>query len=322
MSYLNPYYNPAWREMQDKHFAAAKRAESEMERLAAGGAETYDAYKAMEAEFKRHHQAGMSTYKMQHKTVQEYAAWVFGSFNVSMNDHGGGIPVPQVDFERLRTIEEVDAEWSRIHGAITDSANERRDSLPAGKPEGIEAFSDVTSPGLTRSWRQFTPRELYPVGYPSELGVRTLMSVDEREDGWHVCFMHDWRVGGGSVTNSIERLATAVYREAHAIGASQAPPIKGVLAFFERWQEGRKRAAMLDPGRFHFYEHTPPAPSGSLKESFAKVGLYFEKGEFANPDWRFYPVIPHAIQSARFDCALDAEQLGTPGQRAISDQCS
>jgi hypothetical protein len=306
--------------MQDEHFAAAKHAEREMERVAAGGAETYDAYKAMEAEFRRHHQAGMSTYKMQHKTVQEYAAWVFGSFNVSMNDHGGGIPVPQVDFETLRTIEEVDAAWSRIHGVITESAREKQLSLSVGQPEGVEAFSDVGAPGLTRSWRQFTPRELFPFGYPGELGVRTLMSIDAREDGWHVCFMHDWRIAGGSVTNSIERLAATIYREAHGIADARAPQFKGLSAWFRRWQEGRKRAAILDPKRFHFYEHTPPAPSGSLKESFARVKLDFENGEFHKPNWRFYPVIPHAIQSARFDCALDTGKSDILGQLAITNQ--
>jgi hypothetical protein len=54
------------------------------------------------------------------------------------------------------------------------------------------------------------------------------------------------------------------------------------------------------------YEHTPPAPGGGLRDDFARVVLRFEEGEFKDPQWRHFPVIPRAIQSARFYCAQDA----------------
>jgi hypothetical protein len=79
---------------------------------------------------------------------------------------------------------------------------------------------------------------------------------------------------------------------------------------------GRK-PARLDPGRFHFYEHTPPAPSGGLREDFARVVLRFADGTFTQPDWQHYPVIPQAIQSARFDCAQDIVHMNGVDRVAI-----
>ncbi|WP_216856888.1 hypothetical protein, partial [Acidisoma sp. S159] len=82
---------------------------------------------------------------------------------------------------------------------------------------------------------------------------------------------------------------------------------------------GRK-PALLDPGRFHFYDHTPPAPSGGWREDFSRVALRFENGEFKNPEWQRYPVIPHVIQSARFDLARNATYISDMTQAVIADQ--
>lgn len=324
MTYANPHYNPEWKTLLDHHAMEMNHVVSDMGRLAEGGAMESDAYKTAEAEFQRHRQAFEAATRMQHETVQEYAEWLFRSFDVSMSDHGAGIPVLQVDFTALRTVEDADAAWSRINRVITDSANDKRNSLPVGQPEGITAFSDVTSPRLVRSRREFLPRDLYPVGY-ALAGVETLMTIDEQDDGWHVCFMHDWNAQGASVTNSIKALADAVYREAHANATSQTPEIKGMGAWIGRRQQARKRAAILDPARFHFYEHIPPHGQ-SGRESFARVLLTFEEGRYRAPRWIHYPIIPQAIQSARFDCAVLSAaapsvpalcpQLGEPGPSA------
>ena len=120
----------------------------------------------------------MDAYKRQHKTVQEYAAWRFQSFPATMGQADVSVVVPEIDFEGLRTIEEVDAAWSRVHRIAEDAANEQRNSLPMGQPEGVMAFADARSPSLTRGWREFTPRDLYPVGYAGTANVRTLMAID------------------------------------------------------------------------------------------------------------------------------------------------
>lgn len=318
IAYQNPHYDPKWDTARRFHHAEAERLRAEIEHLAAGGAETYAAYKEAEAEMKRHHHAAMATYKRQHKTVQEYAAWVFQSFPVTMGQYDVSVFVPEVDFETLRTIEEVDAAWSRVRRIAEEAANDQRNGLPIGQPEGLLAFADVTAANLTRNWREFTPRDLYPAGYAGWAGVQTLMTTDEQADGWHVCFMHRWGSPGVSVTNAIERLATAVYREACAFAAQQSAGRAGPGAWIGRLL-GRK-PVLLDPGRFHFYEHTPPAPGGGLREDFARVVLRFEEGEFHEPQWRHYRVIPQAIQSARFDCAQDAAYTNGFGLAAIPNQ--
>jgi len=79
------------------------------------------------------------------------------------------------------------------------------------------------------------------------------MTIDEREDGCHVCFMHDWSGVGVSVTNAIERLATAVHREACGIADQQAPRTRGMRAWFARHSAARAQPPNLDPARFHLY---------------------------------------------------------------------
>jgi hypothetical protein len=94
--------------------------------------------------------------------VQGYADWLFRQFRVDMHDHGAAVPIPQVDFERLQTIKEVKATWSRIEGIVSTAAAETRCSLPIGQPEGLTAFADATAPEFTRSMRIFWAWELYP----------------------------------------------------------------------------------------------------------------------------------------------------------------
>jgi hypothetical protein len=308
MSYANPHYDPDWKALHERHAGERQRAQEELNRLAESGAMMSDAYKTAQAAFRRHNAACLATNNMQHATVQEFAEWLFGSFRVDINDREGGIPVPQVDFAALRTIEEVYAAWTRIHTVVSDAAWERRHRLPVGQPAGLAAFSDAAAPGLTRFWRQFSGRELYPGGYAPGNGVRTLITVDAREDGWHVCFMHDAGSPGASVTNAIELLATAVYREACAIAGAGTSQARGLRAWFGRGRLPRQRTALLDPWRFRFYQHIPPGPSS--REEFDRVALRFADGAFNDPQWIGYPVIPKLIQSARFDCALDAALQG------------
>jgi hypothetical protein len=232
---------------------------------------------------------------------------------------GAGVPVLQPDLASFGTVEEVDAAWSRIEGWVADSADEMRGSLPVGQPEGLKAFADPAAPKLIHYWRYFLPRDLYPAGYAGELGVWSLMTIDEPLDGWHVCFMQDSGPESGSVTNAIERLATAVYREACAITEQRMPKAGGISELFARRRSRRERAKLLDPGRFNFYQHVPTM--GGRRETFDRVVLRFDRGEYRNPEWLGYRVIPQVIQSARFDIAPGAAPSDVEGYRlAICDQ--
>ena len=109
---------------------------------------TSDACQRAKADFERHQQACLATLKARHATVQGYAAWLFGECDVSAGDHSAGIPVPQVDFERLRTVEEADAAWLYVKRAMTDSAEDKQRGLPSGQPHGLEAFADAASSSI------------------------------------------------------------------------------------------------------------------------------------------------------------------------------
>lgn len=313
--------------MHNRHAAARTHVEMERDRLARAGAMLSDVYRQAEAEFDHHHQACLTALKAQHATVQDYAAWLFREFRVDGDDWEGAIPVPVVDLDELHTVEEADRAWSRVRRIISDSAAERRLSLPMGQPDGLRAFADPASPSLGRYWREFSPRDLHPIGYAGEGGTRTLVTVDEQDDGWHVCFMQDWNTPGTGVTNAIERLATAVLREACALGEQDgAPASHGMRGWLTRRRAARARAARLAPGRFHFYCHLPPKADSLLREKFDRVELGFGDGQYRGPAWSTYSVIPKAIQSARFDCALDAAapnvQLGRPRVSYQRDETS
>jgi hypothetical protein len=127
--------------------------------------------------------------------------------------------------------------------------------------------------------------------------------------------MHDSGSPGMSVTNAIELLASAVYREACAIAEAEAPRARGLRAWSGRGRLSGQPSARLDPWRFHFYQHVPPGQSS--REEFDRVALRFADGAFNDPQWIGYPIIPKLIQSARFDCVLDVALQG-PERVAIS----
>ena len=146
------------------------------------------------------------------------------------------------------------------------------------------------------------------------------MTVDQRKDGCHVCFIHDWNGVGVSDTNAIELLATAVHREARAIAGQQAPGARGMRAWFARHPAARAQPPSLDSARFQFYQHIPPHGS-DMWEQFDRVHLSFRDGAYHAPRWAGYRMIPTVIQSARFDGARDVSQANArPENITISDQ--
>jgi hypothetical protein len=111
----------------------------------------------------------------------------------------------------------------------------------------------------------------------------------------HVCFMHDYTHNGASVMNSIEGLASAVYREALLPHGDQKQ--------IEDSQKGAFKNASIQPSDLHFYIHVPP--SEHLRETFIKVDMDFANGRFNNPNWDHLKEIPMIIQSARYRVAKD-----------------
>jgi hypothetical protein len=297
MATPNPHFVPEWRALRDRHHEERSRAAAEIQRLCEAGEMGSEAYRAAKTAWERHDKAWKATFRKQFATVEEYAAWLFGAFPPGFWGRRVGISVPDPDLASFRTAEEADVAWSRIDGAIDAAAEEKQLSLPVGQPRGLKAFSNPKSPKLVRFWRYFRARDLYPVARSGEPGVRTLVTVDEQADGWHICFMQDTISKIGNVTDSFERLATVVYDEARAEGRPWMPRRKGLFTSLAGRFVRCRRAIALDPYRFHFYQHIPPG--NGRREAFDRVALGFELGAYRSPEWLGYPVIPKFFQSGR-----------------------
>jgi hypothetical protein len=313
MATPNSHYDPDWQALRDYHHDERTCAAAETQRLAEAGEMESEAYRAAAAIWDRHHAAWCATFKKQYATVEGYAAWVFGTFPPGIRGRSAGVPAPEPDLASFHTVEEVDAAWSRINKAVNEAAEEKQLSLPVGQPEGLKAFADPASPKLLRYWRHFRPPDLSPSGYRGILGVRTFITADEQEDGWHICFMQDRGPESGSVTNAIEQLATAVYREACAAAGERMLPRARLSGWASLRGLCRGQGAAVDPGRLHFYQHLPPA--SGRRESFDRIALRFEGSAYGNPRWLGYRVIPDLIQSGRSDIACRLREATMPVTR-------
>jgi hypothetical protein len=88
MTHANPRYDPEWQQVHDHHVAEWARLEAERNRLIATGAMTSDTYKQVAMDFDYHHRACLDSFKMQHTTVQDYAAWLSVSWICQLSRQG------------------------------------------------------------------------------------------------------------------------------------------------------------------------------------------------------------------------------------------
>lgn len=306
-TFPNPLHDPAWEEVHHRHAAARDRAQEELGRLEAAGVHGGDVHAAAVAEFDRRLLASQATFRTRHRTVAKYAAWLFDARPADAGT-GGGLALAEVDLHALRTVEEAEATWSRARRVAAQAAAERDLALPVGQPDGLRAFADPASPSLVRTWRVFSRRDLDP-GHGSDApAVRALVTAEAAGDGLHVCFADDADWGGLSVTNAVERLGTAVHREACA--AAAGAPRGRRPGTFARLRAALGGGPAVPPGRFHVYEHHGPRGEPRLPETFERVEMTHANGAFRDPRWVRHAMVPRAIRSARFDLARGVPASG------------
>ena len=315
MSFPNDRFDPNWEAAHDHHAAERNRVYKELEKLdwpERGGSGRGAALK-VEYDYRQKacHQALLS----QHRTVQDYAAWRMSHWPIGRDLERLGQLCEAPDFSGMKTIEEVDAEHSRLDRRFDLAAAEIRGRRTTGQPPGLLAFANARSPGLTQYWREFSSDELHVSGHYGS-GARALVTVDLQADGWHVCFMQEPEVKGVSVTNCIETLATCLYREIRKTAGVDGVRYPNPLATARHWWTTRRLRTDCAPDRFHFYQHTCSTPN--LREEFDRVLLRFEKRQFHNPNWIGFKVVPDVIQRARHNCEQAESQPRAPMQ--LTDQ--
>ena len=279
----NELYDPDSDAIHDRHSAERER----LSRLLHGAGQRElpeEQHAAAQAAFDHHHHACLRTFVTCHETVQSYARWLF-----RMGTWPGG-QAPEVDWEGLRSVEEVRTLYFRLLRKMEEAEHAKTASMPVGQPAGLEAFE---GPGVERRWRRYTGKELRSVGGSARLPIWTLVTTHWRSGLWHVCFMQEWPCRGLSVINGIEQLATLMYRE--ALGQSGRAPKQALYGILLP----AMRLPAVYPSQFRFYTHLPPA--SPMREEFDLVQMRHHGGQFRSPQWMSYKSIPRAIALARIE---------------------
>jgi len=270
MPRANVLYDPNWEAVHDHHAAERQRLSkllfgARCDRLS--GAAAVEA----RAAFDLHHMACLRTFEAQYETVQEYAQWRFSLWTADG-------PRPAVDYEALRSVEEVRNLCMRLETEADEVEHADRVSLPVGQPLTLQAFEGE---GVVRCWHHFTPDELRSCGETSIAGTRTLMTPHWLAGVWHVCFMQDETYPGKSVINAIETLATLVYHEARAEAEAWRSQRRGWGGRLGRLVSARLWRWTVRPSSFQFYTHLPPKRPSS--EDFDRVELRGSRPDGSRP---------------------------------------
>jgi len=326
----NPDYKENWEELSEQHRAENERLEPERVKIVMRenelakdsrkkGTSFYDSPEFLELRREqerieneqKHHVDEMcrcvDTY--QHKTIQDAAQWLLsrGTLNTSASQNN---LIHQVDFEQFTTMDEVFEAYSKASKATKQIEAEQRSSLPVGKPNNSDIFTDIGENKITSSWQVFDASTMgYSPGVTNNWHSHTLVTVDQREGEYHICFMHDPDIhrGGGSPMNFIEDLSSTMYRRALALHETNKKPVlsfdkigfsvKGLLSSIMK-----SASSFINdddkprPEQFNFYVHVRPQPT--MEEIFCRVDMQFDGNSFRDPDFNHFEVIPEIVQQA------------------------
>ena len=81
MTIANPDYNPGWEIIHDYHHENRVRLEAEIKSFHSAISDDYKHLEQLNQELNFHHQTCLHCLEtLQHKTVADYVAWLFGNF--------------------------------------------------------------------------------------------------------------------------------------------------------------------------------------------------------------------------------------------------
>lgn len=330
MAVPNPDYKPDWQEVHDFHDAERKRIEAERNAIQEREIKLYQAgvsyqsdemkalnreSQALQKEWDTHHRECLRCLdRYQHETVQDAAQWLFDRFDPGMGTIGAKT-IHQIDFEQFETIDEVHEAWARANDVSQQMEADQRNALEIGKPDGSDIFTDTGNNQISSSWQVFDQSSMgYNPGLTNNWHSHSLVTVDQRDGEYHICFMHDpdTHRGGGSPMNFIEDLATTMYRRAlaqHEANKKTALPssengfsVRGLLSSVMKTASAFISDDTPRPYQFHFYIHV--RPQHTMKEIFCRVDMEAGRNGFYDPDFKHFDVIPERIQNAYYETAM------------------
>ncbi|MEM7618670.1 MAG: hypothetical protein AAF244_04730 [Pseudomonadota bacterium] len=330
MAVPNPDYKPDWEEVYDFHDAERKRIEAEQSAIRDKENELYQAgvgydsdemlalneqMSALSKQWGEHHSECLrciDTY--QHETIQDAAKWFFENITANIGVMGKGT-IHQIDYDQFQTMEEVRAAWKRANDISKQMEADQRNSLKVGAPDGADIFTPMDDNQISSSWQIFNAATMgYNPGVTNDWHSHTLVTVDQREGEYHICFMHDPEThrGGGAPMNFIEDLASTMYRRAIASHEANKKPalsadgkgfsVRGLLSSFMKGASSLGSNDAPRPEQFNFYIHV--RPEHTMKEIFCRVDMDFDGNGFHDPNFKHFDVIPEIIQQAYYETAM------------------
>ena len=114
MSVINELYNPHWEAIHDYHHDHRERLQEKMRTFSKGDHQDPHtvSYGELERDFRFHHKTCLHILtRIQHKTVQDFAKWLFEHFSSEMDTS----TVPP--YEEFQSIDEAMALWQEIYDA-------------------------------------------------------------------------------------------------------------------------------------------------------------------------------------------------------------
>lgn len=247
--------------------------------------------------------------RYQYKTVQDAAKTLFYYYNPNMGVRGKGI-IHQIDPETFSTLDEVFKAWSKAREISKQTEADEKNSLPVGKPNGEDIFTETGENYVSSVWQSFGPEEIGYNNFMEHGGfAHTLVTVDNSDKEINICFMQDpnHSRGGRYVEYEIEALATAMYNRAiinHNNTKKVALEPINIGSFMKGALSKVLNAAAtfvgMDnaprPQQFNFYvHHRSWYLSGEI---FYKIEMDFKNGGFKKTGFERFDVVPKIIQDA------------------------
>jgi hypothetical protein len=148
MSTTNPEYNPDWKvihdyhRMESDHLNERSQVLTDRDNELSRSGERYNSEERTAIENEKRliraerdvhdHICEKTLTRMRFPTVQEYAAFVFNTFDPANGERGSNPPA--VDFEKFISIDEVNAAWSTISEGFKEARNARIRVKPIDGP--------------------------------------------------------------------------------------------------------------------------------------------------------------------------------------------